>query len=186
MPHTEQQKMLAGELYDAWDPQLVAMRDRARQLMASYNATRHEDSTRRAELLTQLLGQVGAKAWIEPPFYCDYGTFITLGNDVYINFNCTILDANRVSIGPQTMLGPNVQIYAAYHPVDAAERVKGPEFSAPISIGEQCWIGGAVIICPNVTIGDRTTIGAGSVVTRDIPSDVVAVGNPCRVLRKLT
>lgn len=185
MSISERQKMLAGELYNAMDPQLLDMRTRARELTRLYNATAPTETARRTELLSELLGKTGKNVWIEPPFYCDYGTFIELGDGVYINFNCTFLDANRVTIGAQTMLGPNVQIYAAYHPIDAAERVKGPEYAAPITIGSQVWIGGGVIVCPNVTIGDRTTIGAGSVVTRNIPADVVAAGNPCRVIRKL-
>ena len=177
--------MLAGELYDGMDPELFAMRSRTRQLMRLYNATMNEEPQRRRELLEQLIGSLGKNVWIEPPFYCDYGTFIELGDNVYMNFNCTILDCNRIKIGSQTMLGPNVQIYAAYHPLDAAERSKGPEYGAPITIGAQVWIGGGAIICPKVSVGDRSTIGAGSVVTKDIPADMFAAGNPCRVIRSL-
>lgn len=182
---TEREKMLASELYRGMDAELLAMRSRTRGLMREYNATVQEDPTRRRELLEQLIGKLGRDVWIEPPFYCDYGAFIELGDSVYMNFNCTILDCNRVRIGSQTMLAPNVQIYAAYHPLVASERVKGPEYAAPVTIGSQVWIGGGAIICPKVTIGDRTTIGAGSVVTKDIPPDVFAAGNPCRVIREL-
>lgn len=186
MLRTEREKMLAGELYSALDPELVALRDRARQLTARYNATNMQQAKERGEVLQQLLGNIGRNVWIEPPFTCDYGRFLELGDDVYINFHCTVLDCCRITIGHQTMLGPNVQLYAATHPLDAAERCQGLEFARPISIGSQVWIGGGVIVCPGVTIGDRTTIGAGSVVTRDVPADVFAAGNPCRVIRSLT
>lgn len=185
MPKTELEKMLASELYNALDPELVALRSRARELTARYNSTTMSETALRRELLSQLLGSVGKNVWIEPPFTCDYGRFLELGDDVYINFHCTILDCCRITIGNQTMLGPNVQLYAATHPLDAAERCQGLEFARSISIGSQVWIGGGAILCPGVTIGDRTTVGAGSVVTRDIPADVFAAGNPCRVIRTL-
>ena len=185
MTLSEKQKMLAGELYNGMDPELVQMRARTRDLIREYNATTQHQLPRRQELLADWFGAVGKGVWIEPPFYCDYGNFIELGDSVYMNFNCTILDCNYVRIGSQTMFGPNVQVYTAYHPVIAAERCKGPEYAAPITIGAQVWIGGGAIICPKVTIGDRTTIGAGSVVTKDIPSDVFAAGKPCRVIRQL-
>jgi maltose O-acetyltransferase len=185
MAQSERAKMLAGELYDAKDPELVRLRFRARRLMRLYNTSTEEELDRRQALLSELLGAMGENVWIEPPFYFDYGGNIELGDDVYLNLNCVILDCNRVKIGAQTMLGPGVQIFAAYHPIDAAKRCRGPEFAAPVTIGRQAWIGGGAIICQGVTIGDRTTIGAGSVVTRDIPSDVLAVGNPCRIVRQL-
>ena len=119
------------------------------------------------------------------PFYCDYGTNIELGEDVYFNFNCVVLDVMKVIIGSRTLIGPNVQIYTATHPMNYKERSSGLEFAKAISIGEDVWIGGGVIICPGITIGDRTIIGAGSVVTKDIPSDMFAAGNPCKVIRKL-
>jgi maltose O-acetyltransferase len=185
MKTTEKQKMLAGELYDCKDPELVQMRFRARRLMRLYNTTTEDELDRRQELLGEILGRVGKRVWIEPPFYFDYGSHVELGDNVYLNVNCVILDCNHVRIGDQTMLGPCVQIYAAYHPIEAAQRCRGPEYAAPVTIGTQAWIGGGSIICQGVTIGDRTTIGAGSVVTNDIPSDVFAAGNPCRVIRKL-
>lgn len=182
---TEKQKMLAGELYLASDPELAQERSRARQLTRLYNQTTDEDVQRRAEILNRLLGRAGEGVWIEPPFYCDYGSNIILGDGVYMNFGCVILDCNTVHIGEHTFLGPYVQIYSAYHPTDAALRTSGPELAAPVRVGARVWIGGGTIICPGVTIGDNTTIGAGSVVVKDIPSNVLAVGNPCRVVRQL-
>jgi maltose O-acetyltransferase len=185
MPLSEREKMLSGELYNAQDPELVALRFRARRLMRLFNTSTEAELARRQQLLGEILGKLGRDVWIEPPFYFDYGGFIELGDKVYMNINCVILDCSHVRIGSQTMLAPGVQIFAAYHPIDATQRCAGPEYAKPVTIGEQAWIGGGAIICPGVTIGDRTTIGAGSVVTRDIPSDVVAVGNPCRVVRRL-
>jgi maltose O-acetyltransferase len=182
---TEKQKMLAGELYLGSDPELVAERQRARRLSRLYNQTTEEEPERRREILQELFGALGPGAVIEPPFYCDYGSHITAGSAFYMNFGCVILDCCPVRIGDNVMLGPAVQIYAAYHPVDPAVRLAGPELAAPVVIGSNVWIGGAAIICPGVTIGDNTTIGAGSVVVKDIPANVVAAGNPCRVLRHL-
>ncbi len=182
---TEREKMLAGELYLGMDPELVEMRGRTRQLLTTYNATRQDQLPKREKLLRSLLGRCGNKVWIEPPFYCDYGSHIFLGDGVYLNFNCVILDCARIDVGENVQFGPCVQVYAAHHPVSPAERIKGPELASPIRIGKNCWIGGGVIVCPGVTIGENTTIGAGSVVVRDIPADVVAVGNPCRVVRQL-
>ena len=185
MAISEQQKMLAGDLYDCKDPELVRMRFRARRLMRLYNTSTEDELDRRQELLREILGQLGKQVWIEPPFFFDYGSFIELGDQVYMNVNCVILDCNRVRIGEQTMLGPGVQLYAAYHPIDAIQRCQGPEYAAPITIGRQAWLGGGAIVCPGVTIGDGTTIGAGSVVTKDVPANVFAAGNPCRVIREL-
>lgn len=182
---TEREKMLAGELYLASDPELVQARASARDLLRQYNQTSQAELSQRAKILKRLLGAVGEQAWIEPPFYCDYGSNLFLGRGVYLNFNCTVLDCNTVHIGDNAKFGPSVQIYTAYHPVEVAARLAGPELAAPIRIGQNSWIGGGVIVCPGVTIGDNTTIGAGSVVTKDIPANVVAVGNPCRVLRSL-
>ncbi|MBA3533059.1 MAG: sugar O-acetyltransferase [Ardenticatenales bacterium] len=183
---TEREKMLAGELYIASDPELVAMHKRAIRLIRVLNQTTGEELAERETLLRELLGAVGQGAYIEPPFYCDYGSHIFLADRIYMNFNCVILDCNRVHIGENTMLGPSVQIYTATHPLQAAERLKGPELAYPITIGRNVWIGGGAIIGPGVTIGDNTTIGAGSVIVKDIPADVFAAGNPCRVIRQLT
>lgn len=182
---TEKEKMLSNELYVAADPQLVAERIHARRLTRLYNLTSQEDVVQRTALLKELLGSMGNNVWIEPPFYCDYGSHIHLGSNVYFNFNCVLLDCNTIHIGDDSQFGPAVQIYTAYHPLDAAERSKGPELAAPVSIGRKVWVGGGAIICQGVNIGDNTTIGAGSVVTKDIPANVFAAGNPCRVIRHL-
>ncbi|HSN77530.1 MAG TPA: sugar O-acetyltransferase [Anaerolineae bacterium] len=181
----EKDKMLAGELYNAADPQLVAERSRCRWLLKQYNDSRDDEPELRWRLLHELLGAQGADLYIEPPFYCDYGSNISAGQGVYFNFNCIVLDVAAVAIGDNVLFGPNVQIYTATHPVEWNERASGLEFAKPITIGSHVWVGGSAVICPGVRIGDRTVIGAGSVVTRDIPSDVFAAGNPCRVIRKL-
>jgi maltose O-acetyltransferase len=175
--------MLAGELYDASDPQLAAARLRARQLTRRYNQSREDEGDLRASLLRELLGAMGERVVIEPPFYCDYGEHISIA--FFMNFGGIILDCNVVRIGANVQCGPSVQLLAATHPLAAAERIIGPELSAPITIGDNVWLGGGVIVCPGVTIGANTTIGAGSVVTRDIPANVFAAGNPCRVIRTL-
>jgi maltose O-acetyltransferase len=182
---TETENMLAGRPYVAADPDLVAARARARQLLRRYNATTEAEPDQRRTLLVELLGQAGAGVWIEPPFFCDYGRYLFLEDGVYMNFNCVILDCNHVRIGAGTMLGPAVQIYAATHDVDPAVRAQGPELAYPVTIGRNCWIGGGAIITARVTIGDNTTIGAGSVVVKPIPANVLAAGNPCRVIREL-
>ena len=182
---TEKEKMLSNELYVAADPQLAADRLRARRLTRLYNLTGLEDAEQRMALLKELLGSSSDNVWIEPPFYCDYGRQIHLGSNVYFNFNCVLLDCNTIHIGENSQFGPAVQIYTAYHPLDAAERIKGPELAAAITIGRNVWVGGGAIICQGVTIGDNTTIGAGSVVTKDIPANVFAAGNPCGVIRPL-
>jgi maltose O-acetyltransferase len=182
---TELEKMLSGELYDASDPTLLSLRNKARALFAQFNSTPYDDELRRQVLLSQLLGPLGGNVNIQPPFYCDYGTHISIGANGFINFNCIFLDCARITIGINFQCAPNVQLYAAYHPVIAAERIKGPELASPITIGDNVWLGGGVIVCPGVTIGDNTTIGAGSVVTKDIPANVFAAGNPCRVIRTL-
>ncbi len=177
--------MIAGELYLASDPELRAARARARRLFRQFNSTDPSEVDERQAILRDLLGSVGADVSIEPPFFCDYGSQIELAPAVYVNMNCLFLDCAPVRIGAQTFLGPAVQLYTATHPIDASERVAGPELARPITIGARVWVGGASVICPGVTIGDDTTIGAGSVVTRDVPSGVVAAGNPCRVIRSL-
>ena len=182
---TEREKMLAGELYDPLDPELAAARTRARDQLWELNATREADAPRRREILCELFGAGGDTVWLQPPFYCDYGTHIHLGERVFFNFNCVVLDVCMVRIGDRTLFGPAVQIYAATHPLDAELR-KTREFGKPVTIGSDVWVGGGAIICPGVTIGDRAVIGAGSVVTKDVPPDVIAVGNPCRVVRPVS
>ena len=181
---TERDKMLAGELYDPLDPELVRLRERARDLCFDLNATRERDVDTRRRILIDLFGTGGDTVWMQPPFYCDYGSNIHLGERVYFNFNCVVLDVCRVTIGDFTLFGPAVQIYTATHPMNAAER-RQHEFGKPVTIGADVWVGGGAIICPGVTIGSRTVIGAGSVVTRDIPEGVFAAGNPCRVAREI-
>jgi maltose O-acetyltransferase len=182
---TEKQKMLAGELYLASDPELVSDRKLSRNFARPYNVTTEEDDLKRHEILKQWLGRVGEKIEIEPPFYCDYGTNIFVGNNFYANFGCVILDCNTVEIGDNVLLAPYVQIYTAHHPLNPEVRLTGRELASPIKIGNNVWIGGGAIICPGVTIGNNTTIGAGSVVTKDIPSNAIAVGNPCKVIREI-
>ena len=182
---TEREKMLAGELYDPLDPELVQARNRARDLCQDLNATREADQQRRRQILTELFGLGGDSVWMQPPFYCDYGSNIYLGERVFFNFNCVVLDVCRVEIGNFTLFGPAVQIYTATHPMNAALR-RVQEFGKPITIGSDVWVGGGAIICPGARIGSRTVIGAGSVVTRDIPDGVFAAGNPCRVIREIT
>lgn len=182
---TELQKSLDGELYNAMDEQLLSMRNRAKRMTAKLNTLDYE-SPERKTILKELLGSTVGDAFdILSPFYCDYGCNIFIGKNCFMNFNCIILDCARITIGDNVMMGPSVQLLAAKHPVLASERIKGPELTAPITIGNNVWLGGGVIVCPGVTIGDNTTIGAGSVVTKDIPSNVVAAGNPCRVIRTL-
>lgn len=182
---TEKEKMLAGDLYDATDPQLVAERRRARDLLHALNASRDGQRELRMDVIRRLMGAAGEGAWIEPPFFCDYGSNIHLGERVFFNFNCVVLDVARVTIGSDVMFGPGVQILTATHPLNHAERRAGLEAGKPITIGPDVWVGGGAILLPGVTIGARSVIGAGSVVTRDVPEGVLAAGNPCRVIRPI-
>ncbi len=177
--------MLRGDLYNALDPELVNERLRARLLLKQLNDSRSDQQELRQQVLKDLIPSQGDNLWIEPPFYCDYGSNISVGDKVYFNFNCVILDVMEVLIGNNVLFGPSVQIYTAMHPIDWKERATGLEFAKPITIGSDVWVGGGVIICPGVTIGQRSIIGAGSVVTRDIPENVFAAGNPCRPIRSL-
>lgn len=176
--------MLAGELYDPLDPQLVTERRQARELLKQLNNSRESEPDERARILDDLFGRAN-DVWIQPPFYCDYGSNITLGRKVFFNFNCVVLDVAPVGIGDHVLFGPAAQIYTAMHPASAPERRLGLESGKPIVIGSDVWVGGGAIICPGVSIGARSIIGAGSVVTRDIPEDAFAAGNPCRVIRRL-
>ena len=182
---TERDKMLAGELYDPLDQELVAARNRARDLCQDLNATREAQQDERRRILRELFGAGGESVWMQPPFFCDYGSNILLGQRVFFNFNCVVLDVCQVRIGDYTLFGPAVQIYTATHPMNAELRRK-QEFAKPIEIGGDVWVGGGAIICPGVRIGSRSVIGAGSVVTRDIPEGVFAAGNPCRVIREIS
>jgi maltose O-acetyltransferase len=178
---TEKDKMLAGELYDASDPELQAELAATHRWLARYNAALEASASERRELLLERFAHVGEGAEIRPPFHCDYGLNISLGAGVFLNFNCVILDVVAVSIGDKTQIGPSVQILAADHPRYPAARAAGLEFGRPVHIGRNVWIGGGAIILPGVSIGDDALIGAGSVVTRDIPAGAVAFGNPARM-----
>ncbi|MCA9203763.1 MAG: sugar O-acetyltransferase [Planctomycetales bacterium] len=177
--------MLAGEPYDPLDPELITARDRARDLCQVLNGTRECDKEIRRGILKQLFGQGGESVWMQSPFFCDYGSNILLGERVFFNFNCVVLDVCEVKIGDATLLGPAVQIYTATHPMNAELR-REREFGKPIEIGSDVWVGGGAIICPGVKIGTKAVIGAGSVVTKDVPAGVFAAGNPCRIIREIT
>ena len=181
---SEREKMLAGELYDALDPELVAGRERARDLCHALNATREAEAEARRRILRELFAAGGDSVWMQPPFYCDYGSNIELGERVFFNFNCVVLDVCRVRIGDFTLFGPGVQILTPVHPLNPELR-RREEYGRPIEIGSDVWVGGGALILPGVRIGSRAVIGAGSVVTRDVPDDVFAAGNPCRVVRPI-
>ena len=180
----EREKMLAGELYDPMDPELVAGRARARDLCQALNATGEAHAEERRAIVRVLFGSGGDSVWMQPPFFCDYGVNIELGERVFFNFNCVVLDVCRVRIGDYTLFGPAVQIYTPMHPMNAEQR-RREEFGKPIDIGSDVWVGGGAIILPGVRIGSRAVIGAGSVVTRDVPEGTFAAGNPCRVIREI-
>jgi maltose O-acetyltransferase len=182
---TDKQKMLNGDLYNASDPALAEERKIARLLCTKFNYTTGGEKDLRMQILKELIPHQGAALTIEPPFFCDYGTNICVGNKVYFNYNCTVLDVTKITIGSNVLFGPSVQIYAATHPMNWKERASGLESGKPVIIGSDVWIGGGAIICPGVTIGNRCVIGAGSVVTRDVPDDCFAAGNPCRKIKDL-
>lgn len=191
---TEREKMLAGQLYDCGDAELLAQWHKAKKLTRDYNRLDSDNEVEKQRILTELLGGRGKNLWITAPFYADYGNNIYFGNNCEVNMNCTFLDDNRIVIGDNALIAPNVQIYTAFHPTKAVERFGAPRpdgsfafcktQTAPVIIGNNVWIGGGAILLPGVTIGDNVVIGAGSVVTKDIPSDSVACGNPCRVIRE--
>jgi maltose O-acetyltransferase len=182
---SEREKMIAGELYDPLDSELAAARDRARDLCQTLNATRETERDARRAILRDLFAKGGDTVWMQPPFFCDYGSNIELGERVFFNFNCVVLDVCPVRIGSFSLFGPAVQVYTAMHPMNAEQR-RRQEFGKPVEIGSDVWVGGGAIILPGVRIGSRAVIGAGSVVTRDVPEDVFAAGNPCRVIREIT
>jgi len=177
--------MVAGEMYNASDPELAAAHRNAQGLCRAFNATSPDELEERERITRKLFAEGGQAVRIEPPFFCDYGFNVRLGESVYFNYNCIVLDVCEVRIGSFTMFGPAVQIYTALHPMNAELR-RSVEYGKPVQIGSDVWVGGGAIICPGVRIGSRTVIGAGSVVTRDLPDDVFAAGNPCRVIRKIT
>lgn len=179
---TEREKMLAGQMYDPLDPQLLREREAARVLFKKINDLPEERKPERDKLFYQLFGSAGKGLWIEPPFYCDYGNNIHAGDNVFMNFDCVILDVCEVRLGDRVMFGPKVQLYTATHPLNAKARSSGEELGKPITIGNDVWLGGGAIVCPGVTIGDGAVIGAGAVVTKDIPANVFAGGNPAKVI----
>ncbi len=184
---SEYEKMISGEMYRANDPELIQLRGNVRTMLEELNRSLHDVRIgERLERCSRIFGKVGKGLWMQPPFYCDYGKNIELGDNVYFNYNCVVLDVAKVTIGSNVLFGPNVQIYTANHPLDHQQRRDGLEFGKPITIGNDVWIGGGVILCPGVNIGDRSVIAAGAVVTKDVPADVMVGGNPAQVIKQLT
>ena len=183
---TEKEKMLAGELYDAnYNEELFKERQEAKETCYEYNNLKPSKIDERSELLKRLLGKTQAKFWIEQPFMCDYGYNIEIGENFYANHNLIILDGNKVKFGNNVFIAPNCSFYTAGHPLDVERRNQGLEYAKPIEVGNNVWIGGNVVVLPGVKIGDNVVIGAGSIVTKDIPENVIAVGNPCRIIKKI-
>ncbi|PRD56294.1 sugar O-acetyltransferase [Sphingobacterium gobiense] len=185
MEKTEKEKMIAGEFYRATAKELMVERQYAKEQLFQYNNLEPSKIKVRNQILKKLFGKTTSRFFIEPPFRCDYGYNIFLGDNFYANYNFIVLDCAPVTIGDNVMIGPNVSLFTAGHPVHPAPRIAGWEFAKPIAIGDNVWIGGHAVINPGVTIGKNTVIGSGSVVTKDIPDNVVAVGNPCRVIREI-
>ncbi len=183
---TDWEKMQAGEIYNDFAADLFDRRVEAKKLFRAYNRLEDDEVDKRNDIMRRLFKSVGRNVWIEPDFRCEFGKNISIGNDVYINFGCVILDCGQVRIGDNTLIGPNVGLFSGNHTTDAKERAAGGLIPKPITIGARVWLCGNVTVVPGVTIGDDTIIGAGSVVTKDIPSGVIAAGNPCKVLRKIT
>ena len=193
---TEKQKMLAGQAYNSRDPELIEAYHKARKLFHEYNALASDQAEKREAILSRLLGFKGPNVWIEAPFYCDYGENICIGENTFINMNCIFLDDNKITIGKNGLIAPCVQIYTATHPLKATERIRPQEdqdgdqasyltLTKPVTIGDNTWVGGNTVIMPGVEIGNNVTIGAGSVVTKSIPDNVLAFGNPCKVVKTL-
>lgn len=180
---TEKQKMLAGEMYSPTDPELMKERHRVRLLFHKFNNLSEEHLEERNKVLYDIFTEAGENLFVEPPFHCDYGSNIKVGKNVFMNFNCCILDVATVTIGDNCMFAPNVQIYTATHPLEHQLRNSGQEYAKPITIGNNVWIGGGAIICPGVTLGDNTVVGAGAVVTKSFPNDVVIGGNPAKLIK---
>jgi maltose O-acetyltransferase len=182
---TEKEKMLAGEWYLAADQELVSERMHARKLLKKLNDSEPEDIEFRVGIVRQLLGKTGKNVWIEPPFFCDYGYNIEVGDDCFFNFNCVVLDVTPVKLGDRVLIAPNVQFYAATHPAESKARGELWEYGKPITIGSDVWIGGSSVICPGVSIGDRSIIAAGSVVIKDVPAGVIVGGNPAKIIKEV-
>jgi maltose O-acetyltransferase len=182
---SEREKMLAGEPYVAADAELGELNMRAQLLLHAFNTSHPSAVGQRREVIRSLFGAVGSNFDVKQPFFCDYGSNIYAGDNLFINYDCVVLDCNVVRLGDNVLLGPKVQIYTAHHPLEPEARRTLVEMASPVTIGDDVWVGGGVIVCPGVTVGDGSTVGAGSVVTRSIPSRVFAAGNPCRVIREL-
>jgi maltose O-acetyltransferase len=182
---TEKQKMLAGEMYDPADPELLKQRENARRLVRLINQTTEKEGDKRISLLKELFGSTGDNLFLEPAFRCDYGYNIHVGENFFANFECIILDVCEVRIGTNCMLAPGVHIYTAAHPLNPTERNSGREFGKPVTIGNNVWIGGGAIINPGVNIGDNAVIASGAVVTKDVPENVVVGGNPAKILKSI-
>jgi len=182
---SEKQKMISGKLYKAFGAELLKERQFAKELIFDFNALRPSEIEKRNAILRTLLGKTQKSFFVEPPFRCDYGYNIEIGENFYSNYNLIILDCAKVSIGNNVLIAPNVAIYTAGHPIDFEKRNQEFEYAFPVTIGNNVWIGGNTLINPGVTIGDNSVIGSGSVVTKDIPSNVIAIGNPCKVLREI-
>ncbi|WP_288478113.1 sugar O-acetyltransferase [uncultured Clostridium sp.] len=180
----EKEKMILGELYDAGVQELVNDRENAKELCFEYNNCRPKEKDKKEEIIKKLFGKVTGSFCIEPNFFCDYGYNIEIGNNFYSNHNCVILDCSKVTFGDNVFIAPNCGFYTAGHPLNKDIRNSGLEFAKEIKIGNDVWIGGNVVVLPGVTIGDNVVIGAGSVVTKDIESNSIAVGNPCKVIKK--
>ncbi|HEY7345191.1 MAG TPA: sugar O-acetyltransferase [Gaiella sp.] len=178
-------RMLRGELYIADDPEIAAAQARAQELQERYNATRHDEHELRDRLLRELLGDVGEGVVVRPPFYCDYGSHTSIGARTFVNYDCVLLDVAPIRIGAACQLATRVQLLTATHPIDPEPRRLGWESAEPIELGDNVWLGGGAIVCPGVSIGEDTVVGAGAVVTRDLPAGVVAAGVPARVLREI-
>lgn len=183
---TEWERLQQGLIYNDFDEDLFERRVAAKKLFKAYNKTNDDEGELRNKILQQLFKQIGKNVWIEPDFKCEFGKNITIEDDVYINFGCIILDCAEVTIGSHTLFGPNIGLYPVNHSTDAQERINGGCYGKPIHIGKNVWLGGGVKVLAGVTIGDNTIIGTGSIVTKDIPSNVIAVGNPCKVIREIT
>lgn len=183
---TEWEKLKQGLIYNDFDKDLFDRRVQAKRLFKEYNKTDDSEVEKRQKILKELFDNIGENVWIEPDFRCEFGKNISIGNDVYINFGCIILDCAEVTIGDNTLIGPNIGIYAVNHAINAEDRINGGCFGKPVHIGKRVWLGGDVKIMAGVTIGDESIIGAGSIVTRDIPSGVIAAGNTCKVIREIT
>ncbi len=193
---TELEKCMAGKIYDCHNETFLYLKEETRRLLREYNSLRYERKEEKRDILNRLFHQIGTNVSVAQPFLCDYGKNIYLGNNVSINMNCTFVDCNKIEIGDNVLIASNVQLYTAAHPIELSERLT-PDWSKetgqyfcrtyalPIKIGSGCWLGGGVIVLPGVTIGNGSVIGAGSVVTKDIPENSLAVGNPCRVIRKI-